>query len=138
MHLDNHPISCHQLGRFYQLDGKQLQQQYKHHISDYKDWDQREHADQWMLFAQNMGAHLSIDETALSNELYTVITNKAAKGLKGAIVAMIKGMQARSIFNLSDFYMRCIGQCLPRINPAVTQNSRKLALLVKIACCAIC
>jgi len=69
----------------YQLDGKQLQQQYKHHISDYKDWDQREHATEWMLFEQNMGTHLSIDETALSNdELYTVVTinpPKAAKAL---------------------------------------------------------
>ena len=96
--MDNHPISCHQLGRFYHLDGKQLQQQYKHHISDYKDWDQREHAHQWMLFKKNIGTHLSIDETALSNdELYTVITNKAAKGLKGAIVAMVKGTQAEAV-----------------------------------------
>ena len=85
MHLDDHPISCHQLARMYQMDGSQLQQQYKHHISDYKDWDQREHAKDWMLFEKNMGTHISIDETALSNdELYTVITNKTAKGQKDA------------------------------------------------------
>lgn len=96
--MDNHPISCHQLGRFFHLDGKQLQQQYKHHISDYKDWDQREHADQWMLLKKNVGTHLSIDETALSkDELYTIITNKAAKGLKGAIVAIVKGTQADTV-----------------------------------------
>ena len=95
MHLDNHPISCHQLGRMYHMDGKQLQQQYKHHISDYKDWDQKEHATDWLLFEENMGTHLSIDETALSNdELYTIVTNKAAKGQKGALVAMIKGTLA--------------------------------------------
>lgn len=83
------------------MDGKQLQQQYKHHISEYKDWDQREHADHWMLFERNMGIHLSIDETALSNdELYTVVTNKAAKGLKGAIVAMIKGTQADRVIDV--------------------------------------
>jgi hypothetical protein len=39
-----------------------------------------------------MGKHLSIDETALSKgELYTIITNKKAKGKKGAIVAIQKG-----------------------------------------------
>jgi hypothetical protein len=38
----------------YQMDGSQLQQQYKHHISDYKDWDQREHAKEWMLFEKNI------------------------------------------------------------------------------------
>lgn len=48
-----------------------------------------------------MGTHLSIDETALSNdELYTVVTNKAAKGGKGAIVAMIKGTQAERVIEV--------------------------------------
>lgn len=89
------------MGRFYQLDGKQLQQQYKHHISDYPQWDQRDHASEWMVFEKNMGPRLSIDETALSNdELYTVVTNKAAKGRKGAIVAMIKGTQAERIIDV--------------------------------------
>lgn len=45
-----------------------------------------------------MGTHLSIDEVNLSNgELYTVITNKSAKGRKGAIVAMIHGTKASEI-----------------------------------------
>ena len=45
-----------------------------------------------------MGRYLSIDETSLSNdELYTIVTNKAAKGRKGALVAMIKGTQTESI-----------------------------------------
>jgi len=89
------------LGKFYQLDGKQLQQQYKHHISDYPRWEQREHASEWMSFEQNMGTHLSIDETALSkDELYTVVTNKAAKGRKGSVVAMIKGTQAERIIEV--------------------------------------
>jgi hypothetical protein len=38
---------------------------------------------------------LSINETARSNELYTILTNKAAKGKKGAIVAMIVGTKLR-------------------------------------------
>lgn len=51
-----------------------------------------------MLFPQNTCASLSIDETALSNgELYTIVTNKLAKGRKGSIVAMIKGTQAQDI-----------------------------------------
>jgi transposase len=54
-----------------------------------------------MTFEKNMGTHLSIDETALSNdELYTVVTNKAAKGGKGAIVAMIKGTQAEKVIEV--------------------------------------
>jgi len=35
----------------------------------------------------------------LSNgELYTIITNKAAKGRKGAVVAMVKGTNSIGLF----------------------------------------
>lgn len=45
-----------------------------------------------------MGRYLSIDETALSKgELYTIITNKKAKGKKGAIVAILSGTKAEPI-----------------------------------------
>lgn len=74
------------------MDGKQLQQQYKDHLSDFHGWEQKAHADEWMLFEDNVGPSLSIDETAFSNgELYTIVTNKEAKGGKKAIVAMLKG-----------------------------------------------
>lgn len=83
------------------MDGKQLQQQYRDHISDYKDWDQREHAAEWLLYPENTGPYLSIDETSLSNgELYTIVTNKAAKGRKGSLVAMVKGTQASSVIEV--------------------------------------
>lgn len=96
--MDNNPISCHLLGRLYQVDGKQLQQQYKDHLSDFHSWGQKGHADEWMLFEDNIGPSLSIDETALSNgELYTIVTNKEAKGSKKAIGAMLRGTQAEQI-----------------------------------------
>jgi transposase len=99
--LDNNAVSCFQLGKYFQLDGKQLQEQYKHHISDYRHWDQQLHASEWILYPENTGRHLSIDETSLSNdELYTIVTNKAAKGRKGALVAMIKGTQADAIIEV--------------------------------------
>lgn len=48
-----------------------------------------------------MGTHLSIDETSLSNdELYTIVTNKAAKGRKGALIAMIKGTKAEDVISI--------------------------------------
>jgi hypothetical protein len=46
---------------------------------------------------------LSIDETYLSNEeLYTILTNKAAKGKKGAIVAMIAGTKAQTVIAIIE------------------------------------
>lgn len=45
-----------------------------------------------------MGCYLSIDETALSKgELYTIITNKKAKGKKGSIVAIFSGTKVEPI-----------------------------------------
>ncbi|MBL6684452.1 MAG: transposase [Flavobacteriaceae bacterium] len=90
--MDNYAISSNSLEKHYHINGNHFGQQYKDHLSDYHHWDQKSHADSWMLFPENLGEHLSIDETALSNgELYTVLTNKAAKGRKGVLVAMIKG-----------------------------------------------
>jgi len=101
--LDNNPISCHLLGRLYLVDGKQLQQQYKDHLSNFHSWNQKDHADEWMLFEDNIGPSLSIDETALSNgELYTIVTNKEAKGCKKAIVAMLKGTRAEQIMTVLE------------------------------------
>ena len=65
------------------------------------EWEQKEHAEDWLLFPKNLGSRLSIDETSLSNgELYTIITNKAAKGKKGAIVAIVKGTKASEVSNI--------------------------------------
>ena len=78
-----------------------MQEQYKDSLSDYHHWDQKAHADKWLLYPQNIGGFLSIDETSLSNgELYTIITNKAAKGGKGAIVAMVDGTKAEDIITV--------------------------------------
>jgi transposase len=51
-----------------------------------------------MLFPENIGPQLSIDEVALTNgELYTVLTNKAAHGKQGALIAMVEGTKVCKI-----------------------------------------
>ena len=90
--LDTKPVSCKSVGDYFGVNGALLEEQYRDHLSNFHEWDQLPHATEWILFENNVGPYLSIDETALSQgELYTVITNKEAKGRKGALVAMIKG-----------------------------------------------
>ncbi|MGV8962732.1 MAG: hypothetical protein ACOH2V_05065, partial [Candidatus Saccharimonadaceae bacterium] len=36
-------------------------------LSDYRVWSRHEHVDKWLLFPENLGTHLSIDETSLTN-----------------------------------------------------------------------
>jgi hypothetical protein len=80
---------------------RSLQRQYKDYLSDFKAWDQKEYAKEWLLFAHNLGSHLSLDETAFSNgDLYTILTNKKAKGKKGALVAMVKGTKAETVVGI--------------------------------------
>ncbi|QYS87904.1 transposase [Flavobacterium oreochromis] len=89
------------MAKFYHVNGKSLQNQYKDFLSDFKNWNQIQHAKQWLLYPQNLGKNLSIDETALSyDELYTIITNKKAKGKAGSIVAIIKGTKADNIIEI--------------------------------------
>ncbi|CAH8283440.1 transposase [Mariniflexile fucanivorans] len=67
-------------------------------MSDFNNWDQKSHAKDWLLFPENIGAYISIDETAFSNgDLYTILTNKKAKGKKGALVLMVKGTKAETV-----------------------------------------
>ena len=60
---------------------------------------QRSYAKDWLLYSENMGQHLSLDETAFSNgDLYTILTN--AKGKKGALITIIKGTKADSVIKI--------------------------------------
>ena len=80
-----------------------MQYQYKDYLSDFKSWKQKSHAKQWLIFPENIGKRLSIDETSLSNgELYTIVTNKAGKGRKGTIVAMIAGTKAETVIAILE------------------------------------
>jgi len=56
-----------------------------------------------MLFPENMGEYLSIDEVSLSQgELYTFVTNKNGRGKKGSLVASIKGTLSKDIIHVLE------------------------------------
>jgi transposase len=54
-----------------------------------------------LLFEKNIGEKLSIDEVAVSrDELYTIITNKAAHGGKGALLSIVEGTKCLAIVDV--------------------------------------
>ncbi|MBS1588686.1 MAG: transposase [Bacteroidetes bacterium] len=84
----------------YGVKATTLRRSYKKFTSGFKDWHQKEHAEDYLIFPDNMGRHLSIDEVSLSQgELYTFITNKNGKGKKGSLVASVKGTLSKDIVN---------------------------------------
>ena len=70
-------------------------------MSDFKVWKKQQGSKSALIFPQNIGPYISIDETALSKgELYTIITNKKAKGKKGSIVGIFPGTKVEPIIEL--------------------------------------
>lgn len=62
------------------------------------DWEEAPHASEWLVYPENFGPRMSIDETSLSDgELYTVVTNKDAHGQKGALAAIIQGTKSEVV-----------------------------------------
>lgn len=117
-------------------------------MSSYIEWDQRGHAQDWLVFPENIGSYLSIDETSLSQgELYTIITNKEAKGRRGSLVAILKGTDADKIIgylqkikqhrrnkvievtlDMSPSMMKIVKRCFPKASLVIDRfHVQKLA-----------
>jgi transposase len=98
--IDKTPLSAKSIGELYGVDGRTLQRHYKDKLSDFKEWNELNTPQEYLIHPENVGEYLSIDETALSNgELYTVVTNKSGKGKSGSLVALIKGTQAQNVIS---------------------------------------
>ena len=75
-----------------------MQRYYRDKLSEYQGWEHQFDAQRGLVFEKNLGPRLSIDETSLSHgELYTIVTNKDAKGKKGTLVALIEGTKSEII-----------------------------------------
>jgi hypothetical protein len=87
------------IASYYQVSSQKLQRHYKHQVSGYKQWDQLSHAEDYLLYPENIGEHLSIDEVSLSKgELYTIVTNKEVNVRnKKSFVAIINSTEAKTI-----------------------------------------
>ena len=78
-----------------------MQRHYKKKISGFKDWKQINHAQDYLLYPENIGKNLSLDEVSLSKgELYTFLTNKEGRGKKNILVAVINGTKSQDIINV--------------------------------------
>lgn len=100
------------------MDCRKFQRQYKHSISNFKDWEQKSHAEDWILYPENISEQLSLDEVALSDgELYTILTSKKGKGRRGSVVAIIRGTQSNTVI-----------EYLLKINKKLRLNVKEITL----------
>ena len=67
-------------------------------LSGYRTWPELDHADDWLVFPENTGPRLAIDETAMSNgELRTVVTNRDRHGRDCCLVAIVRGVRSEDV-----------------------------------------
>lgn len=96
--METSPVTCRTLEDFYHIDGHTFEKQYKEKLSNYRTWSELSHADQWLVFPDNIGENLAIDETSLSNGgLYTIVTNRDRHGSEGCLVAVVSGTKSEDV-----------------------------------------
>ena len=99
MQVDTRPDTISNIASYFGVSSQKLQRHYKKKISGFKEWAQLSHAEDYLIYPENITDKLSIDEVSLSKgELYTFVTNKNT-GLrnKQSIVAVINGTEAKTI-----------------------------------------
>jgi len=80
------------------IDADNLSRSYKEHLSGYSTWEHKKHAAEYLLYPENIGEKISIDEVSLSDgELYSIVTNKSAKEKKGALISILNGTKVEEI-----------------------------------------
>lgn len=97
--MDTRTDTIKNISSYYGINSQKLQRHYKHKISGYKQWEQLSHAEDYLIYPENITDKLSIDEVSLSKgELYTFVTNKNINSKnKKSVVAVINGTEAKRI-----------------------------------------
>lgn len=109
------------------MDGTNLRYQYKEHISDFRYWEKNYYYP-YILYKNNLGPHLSIDETCLSQgELYTIVTNKEGHGKQGTLVAMIQGTRSEDVISALEKLPRSLRLKVKEITLDLSPTMRLIA-----------
>ncbi len=95
--MDTRTDTISNIASYYFVDSQKLQRHYKHIISGFKEWAQLSHADDYLIYPENITERLSIDELSLSKgELFTFVTNKNIHVKnKKSLIAVINGTEAK-------------------------------------------
>ena len=75
--METIPTTFRSLDNYYHINGDTVEKQYKEKLSGYRGWSELSHAYEWLIFPENLGESICINETAHSNsELYTLVSNR--------------------------------------------------------------
>ena len=150
--METSPTTCRTLEEYYHINANTFDKQYKEVLSDYRTWSELDHADEWLVFPENLGPHLAIDETTMSNgELRTIVTNRDRHGKDRCLVAIVKGVKSEDVIkalkhipeelldmveevtlDLSDSMRKIVRSCFPKAMRVIDRFH-----IQKLACDAV-
>lgn len=129
--MDAFPVTCRTFEDFYHVDASTLEKQYKDVLSGYRTWKELSHASDWLIFPDNIGPNLAIDETSLSKgNLYTILTNRDAHGGKQSLVGIIAGTKAETVIQA---LRRIPAELLDKVREVTLDLSDSMRKIVR--CC---
>ena len=125
--MDISPTTCRTLERYYHVNSNTLDKQYKDVLSDYRTWSELEHADEWLVFPDNLGRNLAIDETSMSNgELRTIVTNRDRHGKDQCLVAIVKGVKSEDVINALKHIPEALLNIVEEVTLDLSDSMRKI------------
>lgn len=127
--METIPTTSRSLDRYYHINGDTFEKQYKEILSGYRQWSELSHAEDWLVFPDNIGESICIDETAPSNgELYTIVSNRASRGGRGTIIAIAKGVASDNVISV---LMRIPEEVRMQVKEITMDMSNSMRLIAK-------
>ena len=125
--METSPVTCRTLEEFYHIDSHTFEKQYKEVLSGFRRWDQLKHADEWLLFPDNIGPRLAIDESSLSNgELYTFVTNRDARTRDCSLVAVVAGTKSEDVITVLQRIDENLRDTVKEVTLDLSDSMRKI------------
>ena len=120
-------MTCRTLEDFYHIDGHTFEKQYKEVLSGFREWDQLDHAEEWLLFPDNIGPRLAIDESSLSNgELYTFVTNRDARTREQSLIAVVAGTKSEDVVSVLQMIDEDLRNTVREVTLDLSDSMRKI------------
>ena len=86
-----------------------------------------EHADEWLLFPENIDTRLAIDESSLSNgELYTFVTNRDAHTRECSLIAVVAGTKSEDVIAVLQRIDRDLRYAVEEATLDLSDSMRKI------------
>ena len=125
--MDTSPVTCRTLEDYYHVESNTLERQYKDVLSGYRCWSDLSHADDWLVFPDNVGKNMAIDETSLSNgEIYTILTNRDRHGREGCLAAVVRGTKSEDVIDALEHIPEDILDTVEEVTLDLSDSMRKI------------